>query len=103
MTLPTIDEQCSLLNDNLCQQIDFRCTDHCCGIAASLVQRPPRVGQSLILLPVAGSRSPFAGIDLLDAIGNRERHRTFLATGFSLEEVGLLLWATQGHDFSSLS
>lgn len=84
------------LKDTLRLTIDFRLTDQNRGVEPPPLQKPPRDGQPLIPLPGESSRQTFAGTDLLDAIAGRVSHRRFRPEPLSLDELALLLWATQG-------
>nr|WP_320114508.1 SagB/ThcOx family dehydrogenase [uncultured Desulfuromonas sp.] len=95
MTLPTLEQQRAFLKDDLRQQINFYLTDQNRGIEPPPVQRPPRPGQTVMALPPV-DRTLFRGADVLEAIANRESRRRYLTTPLSQEELGLLLWATQG-------
>ena len=95
MTLPTLEQQRAFLKDDLRQQINFYLTDQNRGIDPPPIQRPPRSEQSVISLPEV-DRERFHGTDLLEAMANRESRRRYLATPLAQEELGLLLWATQG-------
>lgn len=91
-----IQRQREFLQDRLRLSIDFRRTDQSQGVAPPPLQKPPRPDQQLIPLPSPEEFKPFAGIDLLAAIGQRRSHRRFKPQPLSLAELALLLWATQG-------
>ena len=95
MTLPTLEQQRAFLKDDLRQQINFYLTDQNRGIDPPPVQRPIRHEQVLIPLPDIDLER-FQGTDLLKAIAHRESRRRYLDTALTQEELGLLLWATQG-------
>ena len=96
MDKATLAAHRDFLKDTLRLTIDFRQTDQNCGIEPPPVQKPLKAGQSLIPLPSEISRQAFAGTDLLDAIAGRVSHRRFLPGLLTLDELALLLWATQG-------
>jgi len=96
MDRSTLATHRDFLKDTLRLTIDFRQTDQNCGVEPPPLQKPPREGQSLIPLPGADSRQTFAGTDLLDAIAGRVSHRRYKAEPLALDELALLLWATQG-------
>jgi SagB-type dehydrogenase family enzyme len=95
MSLPTLEQQRAFLKDDLRQQINFYVTDQNRGIEPPPIQRPPRPGQTIIPLPEIDLER-FRGTDLLAAMANRESRRRYLATPLTQQELGLLLWTTQG-------
>jgi SagB-type dehydrogenase family enzyme len=83
------------LSDRIREEVDFWNTPQSSGEAPPPVQKPVPQGSTVILLPARDSWNlPLC--DLLTAIGMRESHRHFLPDPLSLQEVSLLLWATQG-------
>lgn len=84
------------LKDSLRLQINFSRTDQHQGVAPPPIQKPPKAGQKLISLPGKDTFETFHGTDLIAAIGNRRSHRRFHDLSLSLQELSLLLWATQG-------
>jgi SagB-type dehydrogenase family enzyme len=96
MDKSTLAAHRDFLKDTLRLTIDFRQTDQSRGVEPPPLQKPPREGQGLIRLPGADSRQTFVGTDLLDAIGGRVSHRRYKPEPLSLDELALLLWATQG-------
>jgi SagB-type dehydrogenase family enzyme len=91
-----IDTHRDFLKDNVRLDIDFRKTDQSKGIAPPTVQKLPKEGQELILLPKAETFDSFRGTDLIDAVSRRRSHRDFKEAPLSQSELSFLLWATQG-------
>ena len=83
------------LTDRIREEVDFRATRQNRGEAPPPLQKPLPEGAELIVLPPHG-RWQLPTCDLLTAIGMRESHRQFLSTPLELEELAMLLWATQG-------
>jgi SagB-type dehydrogenase family enzyme len=83
------------LSDRIREEVDFWNTPQSCGTAPPPVQKPVPAGSATIALP-GRDQWPLAPCDLLTAIGMRESHRRFLPAPLSLQELSLLLWATQG-------
>ena len=83
------------LTDRIRQEVDFWGTPQNQGEPPPPVQKPVPPECSLITLPAPATWTP-RPCDLLAAIGIRESHRRFLPAPLTLEELALLLWATQG-------
>lgn len=94
---PTITTQSGryFLTDRIRQEVDFWGTRQNQGEPPPPVQKPASPGARLITLPQPELRRDHP-CDLLTAIGMRESHRRFLPSSLTLEELALLLWATQG-------
>ena len=84
------------LKDSLRLKINFNQTDQNQGVAPPPVQKPQRPDQQLIELPDEENRQKMLGTDLIDAIDRRRSHRRFTDQSLSLDELGFLLWSTQG-------
>jgi SagB-type dehydrogenase family enzyme len=84
------------LKDNLRLTINFARTEQNRGVAPPPIEKPPHPDQHVIALPGEEAFKAFAGTDLLAAIGGRRSHRRFRDAPLTLEELALLLWATQG-------
>jgi SagB-type dehydrogenase family enzyme len=84
------------LKDAVRLTIDFRETDQSRGVAAPPIEKPAPAGSTRVDLEPPGSWRGIASVDLVDAIGARRSHRTFLPAPLSLDELAFLLWATQG-------
>lgn len=83
------------LTDRIREEVDFRNTPQSSGAAPPVVQKPVPPGKTVIALP-GRDEWHIPTCDLLTAIGERESHRRFLPDLLSLQELSMLLWATQG-------
>ena len=83
------------LSDRIREEVDFRNTPQSSGEAPPPLQKPVPAGGRVIPLP-GRDEWHLSPCDLLTAIGLRESHRRFLPEPLSLEELSMLLWATQG-------
>jgi SagB-type dehydrogenase family enzyme len=83
------------LSDRIREEVDFWNTPQSSGEAPPPVQKPVPAGNSIIVLP-GRDEWHLSPCDLLAAIGMRESHRRFLPEPLSLQELSMLLWATQG-------
>jgi len=94
--LPTIQDHRNFLKDSLRLSINFALTDQNKGIPAPSLQKPHQLNQSLIPL-TSPEDWPFDfDISLRSAISKRKSRRTFTQESLSIDELALLLWATQG-------
>lgn len=84
------------LKDDLRLQIDFHLTDQNRGISPPPIQKPPSADQQKYILPDINDFSDFEEKTLVSAIRNRQSHRRFTTEALRLNELGFLLWATQG-------
>lgn len=85
------------LKDTIRLRIDFSTTDQSRGLAAPPLQTPCATEYSRVDLPDGpAALKRLAGMPLGAAIAGRESIRRFADTPLSLEEVSMLLWATQG-------
>lgn len=96
MDTPTLAEQRAFLKDTLRLSINFHLTDQSQGVEPPPLQKPARPGQQLFPLPGQESFARFAGTDLIAAIARRRSHRRFRELPLQLDELAMLLWATQG-------
>jgi SagB-type dehydrogenase family enzyme len=83
------------LSDRIREEVDFWKTPQSAGEAPPPVQKPVPAGSKVIVLP-GREEWHIPPCDLLTAIGMRESHRRFLPGPLSLQELSMLLWATQG-------
>jgi len=83
------------LTDRIRQEVDFWGTRQNQGEPPPPVQKPVTPDARLITLPKPELNGDHS-CNLLTAIGMRESHRRFLPSPLALEELALLLWATQG-------
>jgi len=86
----------NFLKDSLRLEINFQFTDQNQGVAPPPIQKPPSANQLPIPLPDVEKWINFTGTDLLKAINLRRSRRHFKDQAISLEELGMLLWTTQG-------
>ncbi|HOC70082.1 MAG TPA: SagB/ThcOx family dehydrogenase [Candidatus Hydrogenedentes bacterium] len=85
------------LKDTIRLQVDFSSTDQSRGIAAPPLQTPCAPEFPRVDLPEGrAALKHLAAMPLGDAIVGRESVRRFSPAALSLEEVSMLLWATQG-------
>ncbi|MDO9559401.1 MAG: SagB/ThcOx family dehydrogenase [Syntrophales bacterium] len=84
------------LKDSIRKVIDFSQTDQNRGIAPPPIEKPYPQDAKRIDLPKYDQLKDIGKIDLKTAIKNRESHRSYSHQPLSIEELSLLLWATQG-------
>ena len=84
------------LKDTVRRSIDFSRTDQSRGIPAPPLEKPVATDATRVDLPRSDQWQGIGGIDLQEAIRNRQSHRRFTNRPLSLEELSFLLWATQG-------
>jgi SagB-type dehydrogenase family enzyme len=70
-------------------------TDQRRGVPRPPLQKPPPEGAELVDL-VAQEDLTVGAMTLLEAVRRRQSHRRYTADPLTLEELSLLLWATQG-------
>jgi SagB-type dehydrogenase family enzyme len=94
---PTITRESGryFLTDRIRDEVDFRATDQSRGIRPPLPQKPVVPHSRIIPLPDRESWA-IPPCDLMTAMANRESRRKFTTGSLSLDELGFLLWATQG-------
>jgi SagB-type dehydrogenase family enzyme len=84
------------LKDTIRQKIDFSQTDQQQGIPPPPLEKPyPPDAVRIKLLPV-GQWQGIEAIDLMSAIEERQSRRRFSPEPLTLDELSMLLWATQG-------
>ncbi|WP_428567871.1 MAG: SagB/ThcOx family dehydrogenase [Solidesulfovibrio sp. DCME] len=85
------------LKDTVRKMVDFSTTPQNRGIAPPPLQRPYPPGAPLVALPGPGGGWPgIAAMPLTRAIAGRRSRRAYTDAALTLEELGYLLWATQG-------
>lgn len=83
------------LKDNIRQRIDFSQTDQNRRIPPPIEKPIPKGAETIPLPPL--EKAKLAGnIDLWSAIGQRESCRVYSDESLNLDELSMLLWATQG-------
>lgn len=90
----TIDAR-EFLKDTIRQQIDFAHTDQSRGVPAPPIEKPFDPAAIRIPLP-APQDWALPPVDVISAISRRQSQRRFTPEALSIEELALLLWATQG-------
>jgi SagB-type dehydrogenase family enzyme len=84
------------LKDSIRKVIDFSQTDQNRSMAPPPVEKPFPPEAKRIDLPTYDPFMNSGKIDLINAIKNRESRRSYSHQPLSIEELSLLLWATQG-------
>ncbi len=84
------------LKDSIRKMIDFSKTDQNRGIAAPPVEKPYLPEARRIELPGNDRLKHIGAIGLKEAIAKRESRRSYRPGPLTIEELSLLLWATQG-------
>lgn len=84
------------LKDTVRQVVDFRATDQNRGVAPPPLEKPIPAGAQLFDLVPAEKLQQLAAMDVYSAIERRRSRRVFGPGPLTLEELSLLLWATQG-------
>jgi SagB-type dehydrogenase family enzyme len=83
------------LTDRIREEVDFWNTPQSSGEVPPPVQKPVSPGSNIIMLP-GKDEWQLPHCDLLTAIAMRKSHRRFSPDPLSLQELSMLLWATQG-------
>jgi len=96
MQKPSLDQCRDFLKDTIRQQIDFSQTDQHMGVEPPPLEKPYPADATLIGLPPVGQWEGIESVDLATAIGDRQSCRRFSPDPLTLDELSLLLWATQG-------
>ena len=84
------------LKDSIRKVIDFSQTDQNRGKAPPPIEKPYLPDAKRIDLFTYDQFKDIGNINLKTAIKNRESHRSYSHQPLSMEELSLLLWATQG-------
>lgn len=84
------------LKDSIRQRIDFSQTDQNRRISPPPIEKPIPEGAETIPLPPLEKAKLAGNIDLWSAIGQRESCRFYSDEPLNLDELSMLLWATQG-------
>jgi SagB-type dehydrogenase family enzyme len=96
MPTPLIDQYREFLKDTIRQRVDFSRTDQSRGVAPPPLERPYAAGATRIKLVAPDEWQGIGPVELLTAIKHRRSRRQFIDKPLSLDELSLLVWATQG-------
>ncbi len=97
MSQPDTISRCrEFLKDTIRQQVDFSQTDQQQGLPPPPIEKPYPADATRIALLPPEQWQEVEPVHVLAAIGNRQSHRSFRKKPLSLEELSILLWATQG-------
>lgn len=96
MTKEILEHFRSFLKDSIRKKINFAFTDQNKGVPAPPMEKPITEEQVIIDLPGKDTWTHIPEIGLTVAIKKRKSRRAYLDSSLSLEELGYLLWATQG-------
>lgn len=96
MDRQTLEAHRSFLKDDIRQKLDFSQTAQSLRLPPPPVEKPFSVNAKRIDLPGVKQLEQIGNIDLKTAIAKRESCRTYADAPLTLEELSLLLWATQG-------
>lgn len=84
------------LKDNIRQRIDFSQTDQNRRVPPPPIEKPIPEDAEIIPLPPIEKAKLTGNIDLWSAIAQRESCRFYSDESLNLDELSMLLWATQG-------
>lgn len=84
------------LKDNVRQMVDFSQTAQNRRVPPPPIEKPVPEEAKTIPLPAIGKAKSAGNIDLWSAIGQRESCRFYSDEPMNLDELSLMLWATQG-------
>lgn len=84
------------LKDTIRKQIDFTRTDQAGGVPPPPMEKPPHDGGKRVDLAPVEALLELSSMPVINAIRNRRSRRRFSNRPLTLEEISLLLWATQG-------
>jgi SagB-type dehydrogenase family enzyme len=93
---PLLDQYREFLKDTIRQKVDFSQTGQSRGVAPPPLEKPFAPDATRIKLVPSAAWQGIRPVDLTTAIGTRESRRDFTAKPLSLDELSLLVWATQG-------
>ncbi len=82
------------LKDNIRQEVNFFETDQNLGLIPPPIEKRPRPGDPLFSLPDPDNYSP--GMSFAQAVRQRKSRRSFSKAPLTTEDLGYLLWMTQG-------
>jgi SagB-type dehydrogenase family enzyme len=84
------------LKDTIRQKVDFSRTDQHQGVPPPPLEKPYPPDAVRLSLPPVGQWQGIHSVELLTAVGDRQSRRTFSPEPLTLDELSMLLWATQG-------
>jgi SagB-type dehydrogenase family enzyme len=96
MSSSPLDQYREFLKDTIRQKVDFSQTGQSRGVSPPPLEKPFAAEATRIKLAPPAAWQGIRPVDLLTAIRNRESRRHFGPNPLSLDELSLLLWATQG-------
>ena len=96
MPSPLLDQYREFLKDTIRQRVDFSQTDQSRGVAPPPLEKPFAAEATRIKLVAPAQWRGIGPVELLTAIRNRRSRRQFTDKPLSLDELSLLVWATQG-------
>ena len=96
MTRMTKEEYRWILKDTVRTSVDFSQTQQNLGYSPPPVQKPRPEGSHIVALPGPYETGFLIDISVAEAIRRRSSHRKYSVEPLSIEELGFLLWATQG-------
>ena len=93
---PLLDQYREFLKDTIRQKVDFSQTGQSRGDPPPPLEKPLAADATRVRLVAPGAWQGIPPADLVTAIGSRQSRREFSGGPLSLDELSLLLWATQG-------
>ena len=96
MQQPSIERNRSFLKDSVRKTVDFSRTDQSMGVHPPPIEKGYAADAERIDLMPPDKFQALPSVDLRLAIANRKSRRQFSETPLTLEELSILLWATQG-------
>jgi SagB-type dehydrogenase family enzyme len=96
MPSPLLDQHREFLRDTIRQTVDFSQTDQSRGVVPPPLEKPFAAGAARVKLMGPAEWRGIEPVELLTAIQNRRSRRQFSDKALSLDELSLLVWATQG-------
>ncbi len=91
-----LEQYRNFLKDTVRLTLDFSQTDQSRGMPVPPIEKPCEPGSRRVTLPGPNEWQGIGQVNLIAAIQNRHSHRTFSTQPLTLEDMGFLLWATQG-------
>lgn len=91
-----LDDFRYFLKDEVRLTVDFRKTDQSRGVPPPAVEKEVAAGKKRFDLPGPSDWKNIKPITLIDAMRARKSHRVYTQEPMTIEDLGFLLWATQG-------